>query len=49
MPTMTTYFENNDTPSGIAKSWLRRERLVPENPFRSPRGMDCANGIMDHS
>ena len=28
---MTTYFENNDTPSGIAKSWLRRERLVQEN------------------
>ena len=22
---------NNDTPSGIAKSWLQRVRLVPEN------------------
>ena len=28
---MTTYFENNDTPSGIAKFWLRRERLAHEN------------------
>ena len=28
---MITYSENNDTPSGIAKYWLRRERLVPEN------------------
>ena len=30
MQTMTTYFENNDTPSGIARSWLRRERLAPD-------------------
>ena len=27
---MTISSVNNDTPSGIAKSWLRRERLVPD-------------------
>ena len=28
---MTTSSVNNDTPSGIAKSWLRRERLAQES------------------
>ena len=28
--TMTTYSENNGTPSGIAKSWLQRVRLAPD-------------------
>ena len=33
MPTMTISSVNNDTPSGIAKSWLQRERLAPERSF----------------
>ena len=28
---MTISSVNNDTPSGIAKSWLQRARLAPEN------------------
>ena len=30
MPTTTISSVNNDTPSGIAKSWLARARLVPD-------------------
>ena len=31
MPTTTISSVNNDTPSGIAKFWLQRARLAPEN------------------
>ena len=31
MQTMTTFSENNDTPSGIAKYWLQREQVQPDS------------------
>ena len=45
MQTMTTSFENNATPSGIAKYWLQRVRLQldPSSPKSTRYGLHRRN------
>ena len=47
---MTISSVNNDTPSGISEVLASSAcKCSQRTPYRSPRGMGYANGIMDNT